>query len=446
MKREYQIDSDQDKPKCLIEDMEVTLESAKLPNIVPNCCIYKVPQTIRGKNEVAYTPQVVSIGPLHHGDKRFEPMEKLKLGYLKNFLVKTDFKLEDCIRKVREKEGQIRECYEETILQTSDDFVKMILIDACFIIEYFLRSIDSEQWIKIDPILSKPNRWHDIKLDLILLENQLPFFVLEDLFVLINDRRYSTFLEVSFLHFKESYITIDISKNRDFTFDYFSQHYLEKRDGGSEEVKVRHFTDLLRNFYLPCHEPQRGEDFVEHLYSLSQLVEAGVKLKVGQNNNSIIELQFENGELTMPRLMVHDDSETFFRNMAALEQCHYPYHTYIGDYIVLMDFLINEGKDVDILVDKEIMVNILGDSQKVVDLFNNICSGMVFSSSNASYHTLGKNLNAFYEHPMHKHKAVFIRDYFSTPWKIASLITAVVLLLLTLIQTICSLIPEDKKI
>ena len=140
--------------ECLVNDMQGMLERVRPPNLMPNCCIYKVPQKIRGIKPEAYTPQVVSIGPLHHGDKRFEPMEKLKLGYLKSFLERTNMKLEDCIGKLREKEGLIRDCYEETKLQSNDDFVTMILIDACFIIEYFLRSSERDPWIEIDPILS----------------------------------------------------------------------------------------------------------------------------------------------------------------------------------------------------------------------------------------------------------------------------------------------------
>ena len=31
------------------------------------CCIYKVPEQLREVNEKAYTPRLVSIGPIHHG-------------------------------------------------------------------------------------------------------------------------------------------------------------------------------------------------------------------------------------------------------------------------------------------------------------------------------------------------------------------------------------------
>ena len=49
-----------------------------LTPLSPSCCIYKVPERLRCVNEKAYTPQVVSIGPIHHGKKGLEDMEEHK--------------------------------------------------------------------------------------------------------------------------------------------------------------------------------------------------------------------------------------------------------------------------------------------------------------------------------------------------------------------------------
>jgi hypothetical protein len=39
--------------------------------MVPECCcIYKVPDPLRKLNEEVYNPQVISIGPFHHGKKK----------------------------------------------------------------------------------------------------------------------------------------------------------------------------------------------------------------------------------------------------------------------------------------------------------------------------------------------------------------------------------------
>ncbi|TKY50037.1 UPF0481 protein [Spatholobus suberectus] len=429
--------------KDLIIHMEAMLESVELP-LVSRCCIYKVPQKIRKVNEEAYTPNIVSIGPFHYGNKRLESMEELKLRYLKSFLERTQKELGDCIGCIKKSEENIRSCYSETIKQRSDEFVRIVLTDACFIIEYFLRSLE---WPQEDPLLSKPWLRCDVKLDLILLENQLPWFVLEELFNLTEPSCFngevSSFFDVAFhyfrVHFLQSILPgVDSSK---FTINYFNKHYQQyimKPD--QVGMQLHNLTDLLRVFYLPPDRlPKREKEIVKHLYSASQLVEAGVKLHVGQDK-SAPELQFAKGVLTIPIFEVCHWTEILIRNVVAFEQCHFPFQTYITDYIMLLDFLIDTSQDVDTLVDKGIMINTLGDSSAVANMVNNLCLNVVQENINGGYIFSCRKLNRFYEDPSHKYKAIFIHDYFSTPWKITSFIAAIVLLVLTLIQAICSVI------
>ncbi|KAK3205158.1 hypothetical protein Dsin_019204 [Dipteronia sinensis] len=82
---------------------------------------------------------MVSIGPLHHGREELKPMEDYKRRYLKEFLQRTEVSLEDFIKFINDKEVKIRNCYAETIRHSSDDFVKVILVDAAFTIELILR-------------------------------------------------------------------------------------------------------------------------------------------------------------------------------------------------------------------------------------------------------------------------------------------------------------------
>ncbi|KAK7316624.1 hypothetical protein RJT34_00228 [Clitoria ternatea] len=427
----------------LIIHMEAMLKSVELP-LVSNCCIYKVPQKIRKVNEGAYTPSIVSIGPFHYGDKRLQSMEDLKLRYLKSFLERTQKGLGDCIGYIKRSEEIIRSSYSEIIEQGSDDFVRIILTDACFIIEYFLRSLE---WTQEDPLLSKPWLRCDVKLDLILLENQLPWFVLEELFNLTEPSCFngevSSFFDVAFhyfrVHFLQS-ILPGVDSNK-FTINYFHEHYQQyimKPDQVS--MQLHNLTDLLRAFYLPPDRlPKREREIVKHLYSASQLREAGVKLHVGLER-SALELQFTKGVFTIPRFEVCHWTEILIRNVIAFEQCHYPFQTYITDYIILLDFLIDTSQDVDTLVNKGIMINTLGDSKAVANMVNNLCLNVVQENINSGYIYLSRKLNCFYEDPSHKYKAIFMHDYFSTPWKIASFIAAILLLLLTLVQAICSII------
>ena len=109
-----------------------------VPQISPDCCIYRVPPRHRTKEKL-YIPQRVSIGPLHHGKEELQDMEVHKLRYLQAFLNRTELKLEDCIKAIIEWEERARRCYEEKIYFDSDKLVQIFLVDSCFIIEVMLR-------------------------------------------------------------------------------------------------------------------------------------------------------------------------------------------------------------------------------------------------------------------------------------------------------------------
>ncbi|KAB2619062.1 hypothetical protein D8674_014931 [Pyrus ussuriensis x Pyrus communis] len=149
----------------------------KLDNLSPLSslrCVYRVPKRLRRVNEKAYTPQVVSIGPLHHGKEHLKAMEEHKKRYLRHFLNRT-----------RER-GRLRGSYAEPIEFGSDQFVRIVLVDAAFIIEFLLRCRDSNCE------------------DLRLLENQLPFFILQVLFDTLSSPAHPrpSLLEISYSFFR----------------------------------------------------------------------------------------------------------------------------------------------------------------------------------------------------------------------------------------------------
>ncbi|KAI5354931.1 hypothetical protein L3X38_007826 [Prunus dulcis] len=150
-----------------IENQATSMENqlTNLRALSPACSIYRVPERLRNVKQKAYTPQVVSIGPLHHGSKNLEAMEDHKLRYLK------------------EREVELRHYYEDTKKFNIAAFVNIILVDAAFVIELLLRN-KSEEKLPDDNawIFKKPWVLQNILPDMLMLENQLPFFILEDLY------------------------------------------------------------------------------------------------------------------------------------------------------------------------------------------------------------------------------------------------------------------------
>ncbi|KAK9997275.1 hypothetical protein SO802_021961 [Lithocarpus litseifolius] len=410
---------------------ELVIEIRKMverPEIEPSkqCRIYKVPNPLRKWNEEAYTPKVVSIGPFPHKNERLKAMEDYKERYFRSFLQRSEKNLEDLVGVIRDMEESIRGCYEETIDLPSDRFVKMILLDATFILELFIRRTrTSRSQISDDPNVVDP-RSTALKVDLLLLENQLPFFVIEKLYDLAipSPSNYGGFRELS--------------------FDYF--HYLPLRFvQANPNVILEHFTDLIRTFLLPPLEnlPKRNSELLTHLYSATKLHEAGVKFEA-VTCTCYFDIKFEKGVLKIPSFEIDTKTEVVARNIIALEQTRYLENAYYTDYFNLLDFLINTTEDVDLLCDKKILVNYLGDNDAVKSMINDLTKSFIGNWMRDDYVHLCKELNDFYENPWHKRKATLKSDYFNTPWKTASTVAAIILLVLTFIQTIFSIIPGIK--
>ncbi|GMY04918.1 UPF0481 protein At3g47200-like [Fagus crenata] len=414
------------------------------------CRIYKVPFHLREQNEKAYTPQVISIGPIHHNKEKFKTMEKHKERYFKSFMqrnvVVDEINLKNFVKD--RMEDRIRPCYIETTetvpLDQSDGSVKMIILDAIFILELFLR-----RYLRIreidDPM--KVGEWlfHMVWHDLLLLENQLPFFVIDEIYGrALPSCSNSTPLIL-------------------LTSKFFKSLNIHKKS----LVKIQHFTDLLRFFKLPpANElPERGKEVTFPMYSITQLHEAGVKFEVisskcirdkeassvqdeeascvrdeEASSKRILDLSFKNGVLEIPLLEFQDTTESLVRNIMALEQCDYGRPNSITDFYLILDRLINTAKDVDLLSDKGIVVNSLGNSEAVTSMINNLNRGILRGDMNSKFNRLCKDLNKYYEKPWHKWQAILRHQYFSTPWRMASVIAAIILLVLTLIQTVCSIL------
>ncbi|KAK7395166.1 hypothetical protein VNO78_15712 [Psophocarpus tetragonolobus] len=394
--------------------------------VTKECCIYKVPSHIRRLNEDAYTPKVVSIGPFHHNtNPLLHSMERHKLIYCKAFLERTETNWDKWIHYIEEVQLEFRSCYSDTLEFSKEELVKIIFVDSGFILELFWRHhIDDES--TDDIFLSKPWLDNAIRYDLLLLENQIPFFVLKSLFNLsfnCDNNDIPSFIELS--------------------FEYFS--YFNGSNMICDNISsIRHFTDLIRTFHL--HHPQKKRPartgrLVNHLPSATELSEAGVKFKVDTQSSCLLDLRFSGGVLEIPQLKVEDwTTELLFRNMVALEQCHYPNESYITDYVLVLDFLINTSKDVDLLVRKRVLVSWLGDSESVALLFNGLWKNIVQTSFNSHYFQLCKDLNAWYRNPWRNLKATLRSDYCKSPWQTAASVAGIFLIVLTLIQTVCSIL------
>ncbi|KAM3714906.1 hypothetical protein ACJW31_01G368600 [Castanea mollissima] len=395
----------------------------KEPSFSFECRIKRIPDHLRKVNEQAYSPMIISIGPFHHKDEKLQTMEKFKVRYLKSSMKRANINLKNLVNAIGEMEERINCCYVETSHgMAEDDFFKVILMDAIFILELMFRNVN-ECWEPDDLLIA--DQMVFIVYDLVLLENQIPFFVLKKLFKLVYPKLSNSFSLI------------------DLTFKFFEHFNVQKIP--PKKVKIEHFTDLIRIFQLPqlqsLPKRQTGSEMVTLSYSATQLHEAGVKFQVNSSKClHDITFDFKNGVLEMPCLELYDQTEAVIRNVMAFEQCCFEEKIFITDYFFFLDDLVNTTKDIDLLCDKRIIRNYLGDNKAATSLVNKLGINVSWSGINPNYNRIFKELNAFCEKPWHKWKATLRHQYFSTPWRIASTIAAIILLVFTFIQTVCSII------
>ncbi|GAY58121.1 DUF862 domain-containing protein [Citrus sinensis] len=422
------------------EDVSIDMEkladtlSAKLEtlhHLSKDCSIYRVAEPKRCLNPRHFTPQMVSIGPFHHGKEELKPMEEHKQRYLKYFLQRTKVSMASFLGFIKAKETKLRNCYAATIRNLgSDEFVAMVLVDAVFLIEFFLRFYKRNFRTVDDRIFGKPQLRNEIWHDFLLLENQLPLFILYDLFDLAKTATY----EDAF------YENISFVK---ITCFWFRNHVLGflPLDENSLEIhfsKAEHFLDLI----ILCLQPSQSRAQItlkdQNIPSVEELHEAGVKFKpAAGSTKNLLDINFNQGILEIPFFKVYENTQRAYRNLLAFESMH-GYKKYFNDYIIMTACLISCPKDAELLVQNEVIR--LGNTETVPTVFRNLDPDCTLNSYNFQYSGVVTNLQAYRKLPWHKWKATLKQNYFNTPWASISVIAAVILLLLTATQIVSSLI------
>lgn len=144
-------------------------------------CIFRVPQSLLEINKEAYQPQIVSIGPYHDG-KDLPMIKEHKWRYLNGLIKKTDAPLKSLLNSIVSMEKKIRQSYSETILHCSEDLAIMMVLDGVFLIEFFRKFGKMNHEHQNDPIFQMVWVIPFLMRDFLRIENQIPFFVLQELF------------------------------------------------------------------------------------------------------------------------------------------------------------------------------------------------------------------------------------------------------------------------
>ncbi|KAF9622067.1 hypothetical protein IFM89_029351 [Coptis chinensis] len=403
---------------------------------------YKVPKTMYTINLNRYEPTAVSIGP-HHRDKEHEHphvTEMVKKSYVAALLGRPKQRktsLTQIIKAMRKKEYEFKISYGyhkgKAHLTNSDECVKMMILDACFILELLYKFKEykdgsmEETYKTMDPIFSYTWMLRHLRRDLVLLENQLPFSVLKCLFDLTSDPKHSDSLNELLVRFLDPEI----------------QAYEVQRNN---EVTGKHLLDLVRTHLLgqsPLKEYGKYPNWELTQYCATDLKKAGVLFKKNEKAQSLLDITFNDrdGVLKIPPFFFGEGMIVYLQNLVALEQSSRDYTSHITSYVIFLDTLIKSKSDVKLLRSEGIINGSLNEDEKMSSTINGLYSRAIVNSF--YYDGLYRRVNAFCQQDEQKRRAIvrqwsitFFREYFSTPWRVCSLFIACLLVILTVAQTI----------
>ncbi|KAL7248508.1 hypothetical protein ACSBR2_003275 [Camellia fascicularis] len=401
------IEKSAERNECCISEQELErllrkmVEGAHKTASKSSASIYRVPAELRKLEENAYTPRFVSIGPFHSKDQHIlnSSMQDVKKSYANSLFdrissskggleeekLNTSKVLMECVGKMRESLDKAKKCYAEEVEDVLD--VEMLVIDGCFILELLYRSyrffhmhIDEPS---SDPIFGSILTDVYVRHDLLLLENQLPFFVLQALFDLtvasINSHGHPT------LH---SYV-----------ISYFccSLEWKSESHGNTAAKKLE--------------VAKRDGHITKSMSSASDLDnDNGVAKRDSHITNK------DNGVGKRDGMPCASDLEYAGVKFAVGNKCCHGnvVKRYFTSYAVLMDMLINTPEDVKVLEKAEIIRNHLGANEDASNLFNNLCKKTVLGEF---YFTETASAAAQYRKRWWENNmAELKRTYFANPW------------------------------
>ncbi|XP_052164077.1 UPF0481 protein At3g47200-like [Oryza glaberrima] len=349
---------------------------------------------IGGSNEQRYiVPTFVAIGPYHHGKPHLHKMEEVKLAAMNRFIATANgASAGDVSGKLLSVVGDVRGCYaddEKLKCFSDDDFAAMMLVDGCFLLQFMMekrkplfegRALSSE---------------YSILKDMMLLENQVPWLVLDTLMEFLpmemeveqNVRRFVADVGDMFLRNNKEH-EVSLTTSCFSVLFEVSPH----KSSFLKDYKPANLLDLLRSsqiFRMPT------EELSVRLVGSSLLSSSAVELaQIGVNLTASTAEWFGDmsvkegpvyGELSLSPMFLNDVSAGWLVNMAALEASggattadqSSSSSSVMCSFLSVVAMLMDREEDVHQLRAKQVLYSTLSNAQ-TLDFFKRISQHLGF--------------------------------------------------------------------
>jgi hypothetical protein len=422
--------------------------------------IYVVPMDLAEGRKDAYEPAAVCIGLLYDGAERekeaFHKLERYKWCCVRKLIVNAAGAwipevhaplLGKCLDRMRDLEPQIRTSYGVSISMDAigggDRLALMMLLDGCFVLHRLLKYArldrrrydeeDDDDWTQV---IGRYGVWGIATRDLLLLKNQIPFFVLVELFQYLKSRA---------------------RDHEGVLIDGALRLFAPLRPGpgsGPSTIACRDVRHLLHLFYLsiglsPLPESSNSSRPHDELLQLGwvpcakELEEAGVRFRAREKTKTFLDVSFHGGicggVLEIPPLQLYDSSEALFRNLIAFEQTYLDTPGHVTAYAIFMDCLIKTPEDMRLLHQSGVLVSHMnGDRDDDTGFFSRVCAQAHTSPDRNYLNAVMGDVLRYQNRRWPRWRSLLVRNYFSNPWVTISLVAAAFLLLMTVLQTFFS--------
>ncbi|XP_052164197.1 uncharacterized protein LOC127781297 [Oryza glaberrima] len=451
--------------------------------------ISSVNKYVRSVHPSMYEPYYVPIGPYHYKAENNRKEEKCA-SYASLFskhsgdsIVFDESKLARCKRYLNSWDAY--EIYDLTNTKFSDGKTiellrTTMLFDSCYVLDW-LASIEKT---RPDKLVKKVER--DI---LYLLENQIPFTLLREIYTVTNCSSGPPLEKVL-----GDYIIERVLKKYKYAYVKLAKHEdILVPDGNAQAQPIHHLLHLLHMYFagkvlamsvdnntgiaaeedsaasrtpplgnkeeLHCtttntndvalgddsRSTQHGGDDVLRWRRATEYHAANVKFKPrelteAEQGRSVIDMELRGSTLMMPVLTIDWYSVSILRNLIALEQeSQQDLGFRVTAYCTFLSEVAGTPEDVALLSRSGVIKHIMTNDATCAEFFSKLRNGVVFDNRNVqenylldTCHQLGKHVDSKWSNWM----ATLWHIYLNNPWAIISLVVATILLVCSIVQTV----------
>ncbi|XP_014515221.1 putative UPF0481 protein At3g02645 [Vigna radiata var. radiata] len=444
--------------------------------------IFSVPKLLMASDPDSYVPQQVAIGPYHYWRPELYEMQRYKIAAAKRFQKRLQScNLDTLIDQLTKLEQRVRSCYHKFLDFNGETLVWMMAVDASFLLE-FLQVYAMQEGAKVQRVSSsmshlvdyagKKSAHNAILRDIVMLENQIPLFVLRKMLEfkfssleaaddMLSMMFIGLFKEISPFKMMEEYPNIQVSESvhlLDFLYDLIVPKSEQQPDTIEAELPWKIVSNLpgLKLLKQPVEyfffSQEKGESVsssskslmnkppsVEEITipSVTDLLNCGVRFVATAGSISNMSFDTKTRTFYLPTIGLDVNSEVFLRNLVAYEASVASGPLVIARYTELMNGIIDSEEDAKILREKGIIMNHLKSDKEVANLWNGMSKSLRLSRV-AELDKVIEDVNKYYNCRLKVKVVKFMKAYVFSSWQFLTFLAAICLLLLMALQAFCS--------